>query len=64
MNVLAATASAFYVDTLDLYAARPRAAFVTQTAAELALPEDVIKRDLGRCCCKLKRCRKRSSCAR
>jgi DNA primase len=53
VNVLAATAERFYVDTLDLYAAKPRASFVTQTAAELALAEDVIKADLGKVLLKL-----------
>jgi DNA primase len=38
----------FHVDTLDLYAARARAAFITAAAAELKLGEDVVKRDLGR----------------
>jgi DNA primase len=38
----------FHVDTLDLYAARARAAFLVAAAAELAVTEDVIKRDLGR----------------
>jgi DNA primase len=38
----------FHVDTLDLYAARARAAFLVAAAAELAVGEDVVKRDLGR----------------
>ena len=38
----------FHVDTLDLYAARARTAFLVAAAAELAVGEDVIKRDLGR----------------
>ncbi|MGB3410165.1 MAG: toprim domain-containing protein [Microthrixaceae bacterium] len=38
----------FHVDTLDLYAARARTAFITAAAAELRLGEDVVKRDLGR----------------
>ncbi len=38
----------FHVDTLDLYAARARAAFLVAAAAELAVTEDVVKRDLGR----------------
>ena len=38
----------FHVDTLDLYAARARTAFLVAAAAELAVTEDVIKRDLGR----------------
>ncbi len=38
----------FHVDTLDLYAARARASFLLAAAAELAVGEDVVKRDLGR----------------
>lgn len=38
----------FHVDTLDLYAARARASFLVAAAAELAIGEDVVKRDLGR----------------
>lgn len=53
VNVLAATAERFYVDTLDLYAAKPRGSFTAQAAAELALPEDVIKADLGKVLLKL-----------
>lgn len=53
VNVLAATPERFYVDTLDLYAAKARASFVAQTAAELALPEDAIKADLGKVLMKL-----------
>ena len=53
VNVLAATAERFYVDTLDLYAAKPRGSFIAQAAAELALPEDVIKADLGKVLLKL-----------
>jgi hypothetical protein len=53
VNVLAATAERFYVDTLDLYAAKPRGSFVVQAAAELAVPEDVIKADLGKVLLKL-----------
>ena len=39
---------AVHVDTLDLYHARARAAFVQQAAIELGLPEEVIKGDLGK----------------
>ncbi len=35
------------MDTLDLYAARPRAAFVTLATRELEVEEAVVKRDLG-----------------
>lgn len=47
----AATASqhggGFFVDTLDLYAARPRAVFLSQASAELEEEANVIKRDMG-----------------
>ena len=37
-----------HVDTLDLYQARHRAAFVKQASAELGVSEEIIKADLGR----------------
>lgn len=37
----------YHVDTLDLYAARSRAAYIKQAAIELGVPDDTIKRDLG-----------------
>lgn len=37
----------FHVDTLELYSARHRAAYVTQAAAETGVEERVLKRDLG-----------------
>ncbi|MEZ5094651.1 MAG: CHC2 zinc finger domain-containing protein [Nocardioides sp.] len=40
--------SGFHVDTLDLYSARARAAFVAAAAAELRLAPEVVKADLGR----------------
>jgi DNA primase catalytic core len=39
--------AAFFVDTLDLYAARHRAAFVKAASAELELDERLITRELG-----------------
>ena len=36
-----------HVDTFDLYSHRHRAAFVKQAALELALKEDIVKKDLG-----------------
>lgn len=53
VNVLAAAGERFYVDTLDLYAAKARGSFVTQAAIELAVPEEVIKADLGKVLLKL-----------
>jgi DNA primase len=39
---------AVHVDTLDLYHARARTAFVEQAAIELGVPEEVIKGDVGK----------------
>ncbi|WP_400189915.1 toprim domain-containing protein [Massilia orientalis] len=43
----------YHVDTLDLYAARARAAYVRQAAIELGLPDETIKRDIGHVLLKL-----------
>lgn len=43
----------FHVDTLDLYAARTRVAFVQQASSELGIGEGVLKTDLGRVLLKL-----------
>jgi len=43
----------FHVDTLDLYAARQRAAFVTQASKELGVSAEVIKSDLSKLLLKL-----------
>jgi DNA primase len=53
VNVLAGCGDAFHVDTFDLYAARARAQFVTQAAAELSVSEEILKADLGRVLFKL-----------
>jgi DNA primase len=53
VNLLVSRNDAFYVDTLDLYSARQRAAFTKQAGEELDLKEDVLKRDLGRILLKL-----------
>lgn len=48
VNVQVRTATGgYFVDTLDLFAARSRAGFVRQAAIELGLGEDVVKRELG-----------------
>ena len=44
---------AFHVDTLELYAARQRAAYVTLASVELGVDEQVVKRDLGELLLKL-----------
>jgi DNA primase len=48
VNVLVAhDGHGFHVDTLDLYSARHRKAYIAEAAAELGLEERVVKRDLG-----------------
>jgi DNA-binding transcriptional ArsR family regulator len=42
------TQMSFHVDTLDLYAARPRAAYIAQAAQETSIAEAILKADLGR----------------
>ncbi|MBC7513497.1 MAG: toprim domain-containing protein, partial [Herminiimonas sp.] len=43
----------YHVDTLDLYAARARAAYIKQAAIELGVPDETVKRDLGQVLLKL-----------
>jgi DNA primase len=43
----------FHVDTLDLYNAKARAAYIKQASIELGEAEDVLKHDLGRVLMKL-----------
>jgi DNA primase len=48
VNVLVARdGHGFHVDTLDLYSARHRKAYIAEAAIELGLEERVVKRDLG-----------------
>jgi len=53
VNLLVNQGEALHVDTFDLYAARPRAAFIKQATIELTLNEDIIKKDLGKVLLKL-----------
>jgi hypothetical protein len=54
VNLLVSLASgAFHVDTLELYSARQRAAFLKQAAEELGIEERFLKRDLGEVLLKL-----------
>ena len=48
VNLLAARGDGFHVDTLDLYSARQRSAFVKQAAAETGTKEETIHKDVGR----------------
>jgi len=47
VNLLVRCKDQVHVDTLDLYAARPRASFVAQAAAELGVDPALLKKDLG-----------------
>jgi DNA primase catalytic core len=47
VNLLVSQGDALHVDTVDMYSARQRAAFVKATAEELRIPEDGLKRDMG-----------------
>lgn len=53
VNVLASRGDAFHVDTIDLYSAKQRAAYIAQAAAELHLKDEIVKADLGRVLLKL-----------
>ena len=53
VNVLVGAQQNFHIDTFDLYAARARAAYLTQAAAELGVSVDLLKADLGRVLLKL-----------
>ncbi len=56
VNVLVSRGERFYVDTLDLYSARQRAAFTKPAAEELEIEdEEVLRRDLGRVLLKLEK---------
>jgi DNA primase len=55
VNLLVSRQDAFHVDTLDLQIDRQRAAFVKRAAEELAVKEDIIRRDLGRVFLELER---------
>ena len=53
VNLLAGRGERFHVDTLDIYSARQRAAYVKQAAEELGAQEDVIRADVGKVLLKL-----------
>lgn len=53
LNMLVSRGEAFHVDTLELYSARQRAAFLKQASDELAVEERVLKSDLGKLVLKL-----------
>jgi DNA primase len=48
VNVLVRRSEAFHVDSLELYNARQRAAYIKAAGIELGLKEEIIKTDLGK----------------
>jgi DNA primase len=46
-RVTSGQVDAYHIDTLDMYAARARAAYIKQAAVELGLADDDIKQDMG-----------------
>jgi DNA primase catalytic core len=48
VNLFASRGEAFHVDTVDLYAAKQRGAFVQHAARELAVDVETVRRDVGR----------------
>jgi DNA primase catalytic core len=53
VNVQVRSDAGYHVDTLDVYSAKQRAAYIKQAAAELGAQDDTVKRDLGRVLLKL-----------
>jgi DNA primase len=53
INLAAFRGEGFHVDTLDLYSARQRSAFLKQAAAELGCDVELLKRDIGKVLLKL-----------
>jgi len=48
INLLTSAGDAFHVDTIDLYSAKQRAAYVHQAALETSIDDKIIKADVGR----------------
>lgn len=53
VNVQVRSEAGYHVDTLDVYSAKQRAAFIKMAAVELGTQDDTVKRDLGRVLLKL-----------
>jgi len=53
VNLMVSRGEYFHVDTLDLYQAKARTAFIRQASIELGASEEKLKRDLGKVLCKL-----------
>ena len=53
INLLVSQGDAFHVDTLDMYSAKARQAFIKQAALEIGAGDDTLKADLGKILLKL-----------
>ena len=53
INLLVAAGEHFFVDSLDLYSSRQRAAFLKQATTELQVKREILSKDLGRVLMKL-----------
>lgn len=53
LNILVSQGEGLHVDTFDLYATKPRASFIRQSAVELGVKEELIKKDLAQILLKL-----------
>jgi len=53
INLLVAAGEHFFVDSLDLYSSRQRAAFLKQVTTELQVKREILSKDLGRVLMKL-----------
>jgi len=53
VNIFVARGETFYIDTLDIYAARARATYIKEATRELGIEEPTIKKDIGHILLKL-----------
>lgn len=53
VNVLVSRGELFHVDTLDMYSAKARQAFIKQASSEIGVGDDTLKADLGKVLLKL-----------
>ena len=53
INILVSQGNEYHMDTIDIYAAKSRNAYIKQSSIELGLSENVIKKDLGQILVKL-----------
>jgi hypothetical protein len=59
VNLLVSQGEAFHVDTLDMYSAKARQAFIKQAGLEIGCGDDTLKADLGKILLKLEELQER-----